>query len=240
MNETISVMIVEDQLLVAEDIRLKLEKHGMHVTGLYVSGEEAIERLHDDNPDLVLMDINLAGKMDGVEAAELMQRSGRIPVVYLSELSDQDTFRRARKTMPESYLTKPFRETDLVHAIEIAFNNTRTRGNAVPEKRNDFVFLRTDNQVFVKVRIDDILFLRAERAYCDVVCADKTYTLSNSMNQVAEQIGSSFLIRIHRSYMANVNHITGFDGNVVRVGNHELQMSKEMKNDVMAQLRFIR
>src|SRR5690606_26383931 len=240
MNETISVMSVEDQLLVAEDIRLKLEKHGMHVTGLYVSGEEAIERLHDDNPDLVLMDINLAGKMDGVEAAELMQRSGRIPVVYLSELSDQDTFRRARKTMPESYLTKPFRETDLVHAIEIAFNNTRTRGNAVPEKRNDFVFLRTDNQVFVKVRIDDILFLRAERAYCDVVCADKTYTLSNSMNQVAEQIGSSFLIRIHRSYMVNVNHITGFDGNVVRVGNHELQMSKEMKNDVMAQLRFIR
>jgi DNA-binding LytR/AlgR family response regulator len=240
MKESIHVMIVEDELLVAEDIRIRLEKHDLQVTGLYASGEEALENLAKDAPDLVLMDIHLAGKLDGILTAELIRRSSKIPVIYLSELSDPGTLKRAVKTMPENYLTKPFNEADLVRAIDLAFYNARHRQGLSPSKESDDIFVRTENQVYIKLKVDDILFLRADRAYCHVVCVNKTYTLSNSMNHVAGQIDSAQLVKVHRSFMVNLNHVSGIDGNVIRLGDHQIQMSKDMRDEVVGRLRLIR
>jgi chemotaxis response regulator CheB len=97
--EKIKVLIVEDKLLIAEDVAARLEKHSMEVVAICSSGEEAIEKAKNKNPDLILMDIELAGAMDGISAAQSILQHQFIPVIYLSDYTDNKTLERAKKTL---------------------------------------------------------------------------------------------------------------------------------------------
>jgi DNA-binding LytR/AlgR family response regulator len=238
-SEPIKVLIVEDMLLVAEDIAGKLRKHSFQVTAICATAEEAIDSANANPPDLVLMDIHLAGKMDGITAASIIRRSHDLPVIYLSDHTDSATLERAKKTLPANYLTKPFQEPDLIRAIDFAFHNFRNRTASV-KAPPEFIFLRTDHQAFVKIPLKDILYLEADRAYCKIVCKDKTHVLSTSMNHIVDQINSPDFIKVHRSFVVNINAITGFDGNMVKVGGQDITMNKEAKDLLSARLKFIK
>ncbi len=114
------VLVVEDETIVAEDIRRTLQKLGYYIPATASSGEAAIKKVEVFNPDLVLMDIMLNGKMDGIEAAEQIRSRYDIPVVYLTAYSDKTTLERAKITEPFGYIVKPFKERELEINIEIA------------------------------------------------------------------------------------------------------------------------
>ncbi len=115
-----NIMVVEDAAIVSLDIQRRLKGLGYDISASAVAGEEAIEKAGKSHPDLVLMDICLKGKMDGVQAAEQIRKKFNIPVVYLTAMSDDETIRRAALTEPFGYLLKPFDERDLRTTIEIA------------------------------------------------------------------------------------------------------------------------
>jgi len=119
MAET-SVWIVEDESIVAMDLKARLLKMGYSVTGISGYAEEAIEEIRLHPPDIVLMDIVLKGTMDGIEAAAIIREELEIPVVYLTAYSEEGTISRAKVTEPYGYILKPFMERDLQIAIEIA------------------------------------------------------------------------------------------------------------------------
>ena len=121
MNHS-SILIVEDETLVAEDIAGRLKRLGYQVTEMVESGEEAIASFLSNPPDLVLMDIILAGDMDGIETAETILKHKQIPVVYLTAYGDKKTLNRAKYTEPFGYLIKPFDERQLHTTIEMALN----------------------------------------------------------------------------------------------------------------------
>lgn len=235
----INVLIVEDKVLIAEDIATKLRKHGLEVTGIYDTGEEALEAVKTTRPDLVLMDIELAGAMDGISAAHVLTQEYDIPVIYLSDFADQRTLDRAKKTQPAAYITKPFVEADLVRAIDIAFTNANTHAAKRPVKK-DHVFLREDNQVFTRLRLDDILYLKADRAYCSIVTEAREHKFSTSMNHIWDQLGHDDFVRAHRSYVVNLNRITSLDGNVIHLGKKQVQMSDGFREEVLGRLKIIR
>ena len=114
------ILVVEDEQIVARDIKHNLQRLGHIVPDVISSGEEAIEKAGELHPDLVLMDIKLRGKMDGVEAAEQIRTRFDIPVVYLTAYADDHTLDRAKITEPFGYLLKPFDSKDLHTAIEMA------------------------------------------------------------------------------------------------------------------------
>jgi PAS domain S-box-containing protein len=114
------ILVVEDEIIIAEDIQRRLKKLGYIVPVIVSSGEEAIKKMKENNPDLVLMDIVIHGKMDGIEAAEQIRSHLDIPVVYLTAHADEKTLERAKLTEPFGYLIKPFRERELQITIEIA------------------------------------------------------------------------------------------------------------------------
>lgn len=120
VDERPSILVVEDENIVALDLASGLEKLGYSVAGIAANGEEAVELAETTKPGLVLMDINLRGEMDGVRAAQLIQDNFFIPVVLLTAYSDQATLERARATHPFGYLLKPFEERELEVAIQIA------------------------------------------------------------------------------------------------------------------------
>jgi signal transduction histidine kinase len=115
------ILVVEDERVVARDIEKRLKKLGYVVTLTVASGEEAIKKTAETRPDLVLMDIQLKGEMDGIEAAERIRTDFDIPVIYLTAFADEETLQRAKATEPFGYILKPFDERDLHTAIEIAF-----------------------------------------------------------------------------------------------------------------------
>lgn len=115
-----SLLVVEDESIVAMDIKHRAEGLGYKVLGIASSGEEAIEKTNQYQPDLILMDIVLKGKMDGVEAAQVIREQFDIPVVYLTAYSDEKTLGRAKLTGPFGYIIKPFEDRELHSAVEVA------------------------------------------------------------------------------------------------------------------------
>lgn len=114
------ILVVEDEKIVAKDIINTLKRLGYFVTAAVSSGEEAIIKAGEAQPDLILMDIRLKGKMDGIEAAEEIRANYNIPVIYLTANADENTLQRAGLTEPFGYIVKPFEERDLHTTIEIA------------------------------------------------------------------------------------------------------------------------
>jgi len=122
MNEAARrILIVEDQRLVAADIENTLKKLSYDVVGNVSSGEDAINASDRLRPELILMDVQLRGEMDGIQAAEIIRDRFNVPVVYLTAYADENTILRAKKTTPFGYLVKPFNERELRATIEIAF-----------------------------------------------------------------------------------------------------------------------
>ena len=117
-----SIMIVEDEPIIALDLHLKLEQMGYQIAAVVRSGEKAVEQAAAKQPDLVLMDINLAGEMDGVEAAAKIQPRWQIPVIYLTASSSNSTLERAKLTAPSAYLLKPFEDRKLETTIPIVLH----------------------------------------------------------------------------------------------------------------------
>jgi len=127
------ILIVDDEVVVAEDIRRQLRVLGYLVVGVVASGEDAVRLAGEHRPDVVLMDIKLNGMMDGIDAARTIQSQYGTPVIYLTAFSDEETLERARETLPLAYLIKPFVSSDLRAALELAL--FRHRVSRIVEQR---------------------------------------------------------------------------------------------------------
>ncbi|MDD1693994.1 MAG: PAS domain S-box protein [Methanoregula sp.] len=146
----VNILIVEDEAVTSMDIRKSLLELGYSVCAVATTGELAVRKAGELHPDLILMDIMLAGKMNGIEAAEQIKQQYRIPIVYLTAYSDDSFLAKAKLTEPFGYILKPFRELELKttiemalykfameHALRISEETTRVLLNAT----EDFLFL---------------------------------------------------------------------------------------------------
>lgn len=120
MKKAIRILIVEDDPVTATDLKRTLRRLGYEVLPVVASGEEAVRKTIQEPPDLILMDIKMPGKLDGIEAAARIQQQAAIPIIYLSAYSSEKLVERAKLTEPFCYLLKPFREKELQIAVEMA------------------------------------------------------------------------------------------------------------------------
>lgn len=114
------ILIVEDESLIAEEIRKRLLGLGYDIVGVVTSGLEAVKLASASSPDLILMDVRLRGDMDGIEAAAQIRRQREIPIIFLTAYADDETLERAKRIEPFGYILKPFRDQELVIAIDMA------------------------------------------------------------------------------------------------------------------------
>ncbi len=126
-----SVLIVEDEGIIAIEIEMVLRDLGYRISGKAKDGMRALDLLASTSPDIVLLDINLKGNMSGIDVAKVIQTKYRIPFVYLTALADQKTLEQVKGTMPYGYIVKPFNENDLRTAIELALHRSATQKQAL-------------------------------------------------------------------------------------------------------------
>lgn len=117
---SIRVLIIEDEPLIASDIEMTLNNDNYHVVGIAHDAFRALDLLHRSQPDIVLLDIAIRGDKDGIEIANIIQRTYKIPFIYVTSFSDRETLERAKSTLPDGYIVKPFKDRDIISAIEMA------------------------------------------------------------------------------------------------------------------------
>jgi len=115
------IMIVEDERLIAEDLKIMLEEFGYSVVYIATNGKEALEQVVNYDLDLVTMDINLGKGMDGVETATALYRNQGIPIVFISAYANESILKEAKKANPYGYIIKPFIEKELKASIQMVF-----------------------------------------------------------------------------------------------------------------------
>ena len=114
------ILIVEDEIIIAMNMQNMLEEKGYDVIGIYSTGEEVLEKINEEIPDIIIMDVVLSSKIDGITAYERIKKEYDIPIIYQTAYNDEETIRRVITTEPYGYIMKPVKENELYSAIEIA------------------------------------------------------------------------------------------------------------------------
>lgn len=256
--EKVSVLIVEDEIIVAMELEARLMRMGFQVVGKAASGKMALELYQAQQIDLVLMDINIKGDSDGVQIAEKMTTLSPTPIIYLTAQTDMTTFHRAKQTRPAAYLTKPYDEKNLQLAIELAIHNfAMQKGSDSPTTTNDTKskfpnlpsadnILKTDNSVFIKQNYrfikfqpEELLYVQADGMYSDLITNNHKYTLRLTLTQVLERMKMAKLVRTHRSYAVNLRNVTEFNDAEVTIGKHTIPIGASYKESFLSQFDFM-
>ncbi len=233
------ILIAEDNSLVAEDIAGSLEDIGYLVVDKVKSGEEAVKSVKANTPDLVLMDINLKGEMDGIEAVKEIQAFITVPVIYLTAYSDERTFKRAKSTNPDAFITKPFDEKDLCRAIDLAIHNFASKNQDITAEAmeneshhvfNDAIFIKIDRQ-YIKIPVDSIMYIEAHGSYLKIFTGDAGHMLTMNLHSFELKIRHQHLMRINRSYIVNLKKVASFEKDHLVIGKKSITISKKIQED---------
>jgi len=208
---TKKILIVEDEWMIADEIKYIVEENGYEVIAIAKSGEEAIAIAEKQQPDLILMDIHLKGNVDGIEAAkQIGEKNYCIPIVYLSDPKSSVVVKYAGRDNNQitDFLTKPIVPKQL--AITIAFNLAKV-GNFPPPPSipQDFFFVRSGKNEQIPIQVKDVLFFETDGTGTGalVILATKEYPLDRTLTKFLKTFPHPSFVKVHRSYAVNVSHI---------------------------------
>lgn len=238
----LKIGIVEDELVIARTIVSTLDELGYSHCGPAINYSEAMEMLDSNKPDLLLLDIQLSGKKDGIDLAQKINELYQVPFIFLTANSDAETIDRAKKVRPHAYIVKPFTKEELFAAIEIAFSNfTGNRTNAKPEHATsyhikDYMFVR-DGYVFRKIFFNELLYLESDANYIILhLKSQKKVMVRSTLNDFTEQIDQKIFIRVHRSYSVNINMIDDIFPAEISITGIKIPIGKSFREELFKAL----
>jgi DNA-binding LytR/AlgR family response regulator len=237
----VRILIVEDEILVAQDFAARLTEAGYDIVGLASSVKEAQDFIDSNKIDIALLDIMLDEGGTGIEVAKYLNTHQPVPFIFISSLVDSQTVEKAKEVSPSAYLVKPFVTRELHIAIEIALNRFEKGGQAdttpMPETTDHVVlpgrvFIKTQSR-FERIDLKDILWLEAESNCTTVVTQAKNYLLTVTLSTLHERLNNPLFIRVHRSYVVNADLVDSFDGGRVFINKHEIPVSKQHRDEIL-------
>lgn len=238
------ILIVEDDMIIAANISLQLTKLGYEVTGIESRGEEAIVHAHTNRPDIILMDINLKGALNGIETVQVIQESDDIAIIYLSANGDEATFSQVRGTHPLAFISKPFNSLAFERTIALAVEQIRDKKEDRKHQKIDMavmkdgIFIRHNGKL-TKLILDEIQFIEADRNYCNLVTLKNKYLVVSTLKAIDKKLSSSHFIPVHRSYMVNVSKVDILTDSHLEIGRKVIPLSKTYKEAFLARLHLI-
>lgn len=244
MSSTSRILIVEDDMIIAANISLQLSKLGYDVTGIESRGEDAINHALDNHPDIILMDIHLKGVIDGVETAKLIQKKADIPLIYLTANSDEASFQKAKETHPYAFISKPFNKLNLERTIALVIEKIIDekkeikKEEEIVETLEDRIFIRNQHKL-IKIMLDEILYIEAERNYSHIVTSTQNYTIVSPLHSFCEKMVCKDFLRVHRSYVVNIKKLDAVAEAHLEIERKIIPISKMYKDNLMAALRKI-
>lgn len=207
------ILIVEDEVLIANFIEKMLQKEGFKHLEIANDIETAQTKFNTFRPDIILMDINLEGPNTGIDLATKKNQEAKI--IYLTAQNDVETIKKAIATNPETYLTKPIKKSDVLAAIQLAsFKNVKK-----------YIVIK-DGYDEIKLNHDDILYIKSDNTYVDIITTSKKYAIRNSLDSFLKELDNETFCKVHRSYIVNTSKITKKGSNAVFLGTIQIPISR--------------
>ncbi|MBX0334392.1 response regulator [Pontibacter sp. HSC-14F20] len=251
----LKLLIAEDDVVIAQNLSLSLESMGYEVCQAVSSGEELLLQVHQHQPDLIILDITLDGKLDGIETAALLAKATKVPFIFMTAFSDKETIDRAKQTNPHAYLVKPFDARTLQSSIELAIHNAGTRqlqpaqATAIPARPTDTVeadnFLLHD-ALFVKVRnrlekvmLINIVWAEAQDIYCNIKTRSHLHLVSQSLKNLEQRLPTNQFMRVHRSYIVQLTAIEAIEDNNILIGGKQIPIGNTHRDALLKRLQIL-
>ena len=228
------ILIVEDEILIADNINRFLSKKGHQVVGVAISYDEAIQLYQEHQPDMTLLDIRLNGDKTGIDVGEFIQaHETPKPFIYLTSQIDSDSLNKAKETFPGGYLSKPVQKDSLLASIEIImfkFNSGKEELKNIPLYDGDKNHL---------VPIDSILFIEAEHIYVKVHLNEGEIILQrNTLKDFIDQLPEGQFLQTHRSFAINLKQISHWDSEKIYFGEVGVPVSRSKRKEVYSILKL--
>lgn len=228
MLDSFAILIVEDELLIAETLRYSLEDLGFSVSGIANTYDQAITCIDQLRPDLTLLDINLNSEQpdnNGLALANRLANQYRLPFIFLTAYSDRDTILQATRLRPSGYLIKPVSPAALFATIQTTIEHQLTPAQPIQsalqlDEQPDFFFVKVGNRN-IKLYWQDVYCLEASKNYVQIRVIDTsvTYMIRGTLNFVWHQLIPASIQpgfrQFNRSTVASVKHLTHFDPEAV-------------------------
>ena len=220
----VNILIVEDEPILALATKKMLLKMGYLKVEVAHKQSSAISILLNDKVDLAILDINLGNGEEGIELAKMCLELN-IQFFYISSYSDTATLDKALKTNPGAYIIKPFLTVNLYSAIALTIGtNEQLEEHAITIKQKG---------TLVKLKLNDILYLKADDVYVEIHTATKCYTHRVSIVKFIEEFGTNQLVKANRTYAVNLKYIDKINATSVSIGNIEIPITRTYKQKLL-------
>lgn len=214
------ILIVEDDFL-NRRLTKKILLENDYLVLEAKNADEAMYILKKESVDLAILDINLGdGEIDGISLGLLIQNKQKVPFIYLTAYENANVISEAVATSPYSYLTKPFKNSDLIASVELAIIKSSKE-----EKRKPSILVK-DGDFKVELPIEKINYIKSEGNYLLFYTENKVYKCRSTIAQIIETLPSTSFIQIHRAFIVNRNKIEKFSLNSIVINQVEIPVSK--------------
>ncbi len=237
----VRILIVEDEVIIAESLKQMLEKMGYECVGKAMRAQKALEMVTKLLPDLVLLDIHLKGGDNGIELAKEIKKVAQIPFLFMTSYGDQKTIEQATLTAPYGYLLKPVEQQNVHAAIETALNRfaqEKEQHLELTDKKvsllSDAFFLKDEYQ-YVKISMASIDFIKSSGNYVEVYMDTGKKVFKDTLKNLESHLSKDTFFQTHRSYLVNMQKIESISGSHVVVNGVEVPIVKQRK-DLLLQL----
>ena len=211
------ILIVEDEVFIAEELASILDELGFEVTEIAFDTESAIQAIEKQTPDLAILDIRMYGKNQGFEIAEYINENLDIPFMFLTSFADNETVIEASKLKPNAYILKPFNNLDIFSTLSIVFETF--------EKKSTKIAINIGHE---KALIDpnEILWIKSDDNYIEINTKDKRHVIRATISAFLDEHKLFDLVRAHRSYVVNIKQIVRLNNRSVTINDMEIPVSR--------------
>ncbi|AUC83204.1 response regulator transcription factor [Lacinutrix sp. Bg11-31] len=223
------ILIVEDEQIIAENLRLILNEYGYNFVDVAMDVEETEAFFKNTSYDLVLMDINLGETsiIDGIDLIKILLQEHSFVYIYVTANADKKTIDKAKKTSPVGYIIKPFIKTSIYANVEMALSTLNKQQ----------VFNHSYKGRKQQILISDIAYIAADGAYIKIITLDnKTHFSRKSLLDFYDEFPEMF-IRVHKSNLINKHHLQSYSSQIVKVNNEDIPLGRMYKQNFLDQIK---
>ncbi len=220
MTNELKILIVEDDVLISEHLKMILENFNQRVLGVCASLNEFNEIVNQVLPDFVFLDIRMNGVDEGIEIAKILNLNN-IPFCFLTSFSDKKTLMDAVIQKPAGYIVKPFSIDDIKKIVDAAINLIQ----------DQFLEIGNSNKIN-RIKFKDILWLKSDNVYVEIVCSNDKFVTRAKLNDLHDKLPKNIFVRTNQSYIINVNEVKTITNNSIFINDYELPVSKKYKNEL--------
>jgi len=228
-----SVLIVEDEPLIADDLQYHLEDIGIDEIDVALQYEDALKKIQRQQFDLALLDVNLSGNKDGIDLAGVIKSRKSLPFIFITSYYDQETLNRAKETNPLAYILKPFDKRELTVNVEMAFHKI-----TLQKERPSQFFVR-DKDGLLPVRPEEILYVEAFDNYAKVFTDSNSHIISHTLKSVEDKLASYGFDRVHKSFLINTSRVSRISEGSVFFNEKAIPIGRSYKNLFMSKISLL-